>query len=246
MAPPSAPSTRAPNDELLSTILFLINNHYWCALYELYVDARRLKVLDSDLPSLNTLKSFFNDSKRFPDGVFRAVSDAFDSGVSAARVVDAESRAAVAEYELRCAREDLQNSRRGAGGGDARRGDDESGASVRRGLDADEAFAPTSGDSARTSADDVGLDAKLDAATYEYLSRRGYKATALSMRDESSTAAKLMEKDFASDGETKFRGAAKDVRARENDRDDGGSLGERTRARRRRGERADSRPRANR
>ena len=203
MAPPSAPSTRASNDELLSTILFLINNHYWCALYELYVDARRLKVLDSDLPSLNTLKSFFNDSKRFPDGVFRAVSDAFDSGVSAARVVDAESRAAVAEYELRCAREDLQNSRRGAGGGDAG-GDDESGASVRRCLDADEAFAPTSGDSARTSADDVGLDAKLDAATYEYLSRRGYKATALSMRDESSTAAKLMEKDFASDGERSF------------------------------------------
>ena len=68
MAPPSA-----PNDELLSTILFLINNHYWCALYELYVDARRLNVLDADLPSLNTLKSFFNDSKRFPDGVFRAV-----------------------------------------------------------------------------------------------------------------------------------------------------------------------------
>ena len=89
MAPPSA-----PNDELLSTILFLINNHYWCALYELYVDARRLNVLDADLPSLNTLKSFFNDSKRFPDGVFRAVNDAFDSGVSAARVVDAESRAA--------------------------------------------------------------------------------------------------------------------------------------------------------
>ena len=193
------------NDELLSTILFLINNHYWCALYELYVDARRLNVLDSDLPSLNTLKSFFNDSKRFPDGVFRAVSDAFDSGVSAARVVDAESRAAVAEYELRCAREDLQNSRRGAGGGGgADGGDDASGASVRRGVDADEAFAPTSGDSARSSADDVGLDAKLDAATYEYLSRRGYKATALSMRDESSTAAKLMEKDFASDGERSF------------------------------------------
>lgn len=200
MAPPSA-----PNDELLSTILFLINNHYWCALYELYVDARRLNVLDADLPSLNTLKSFFNDSKRFPDGVFRAVNDAFDSGVSAARVVDAESRAAVAEYELRCAREDLQNSRRGAGGGGGEDGgEDASGASVRRGVDADDAFAPTSGDSARSSADDVGLDAKLDAATYEYLSRRGYKATALSMRDESSTAAKLMEKDFASDGERSF------------------------------------------
>ena len=94
------------DDELLSTVLFLINRGYWLALYELYVDARRTNALEKDLPARNTLRSFFGDRERFPADVFRAVRDAFDSGVSAARVIEAESRAALAEYDLRLARED--------------------------------------------------------------------------------------------------------------------------------------------
>ena len=94
------------DDELLTTVLFLINRGYWLALYELYVDARRTNALEKDLPARNTLRSFFGDRQRFPADVFSAVRDAFDSGVSAARVIEAESRAALAEYDLRLARED--------------------------------------------------------------------------------------------------------------------------------------------
>ena len=78
------------DDELLTTVLFLINRGYWLALYELYVDARRTNALEKDLPARNTLRSFFGDRQRFPADVFSAVRDAFDSGVSAARVIEAE------------------------------------------------------------------------------------------------------------------------------------------------------------
>ena len=183
------PVESSDEDELLRTVLFLINENYWCALYELYVDARRTRVLEKSSAAANTLKSFFSDAKRFPREVISCVNDVFDSGVSAARVVDAESRAAVAEYELRCAREDARAGR--ANGttnedvaGDAR--------ATREAISRDDAFAAVS---AGKVSEGVDVDAKLDAATYEYLSRRGYKATALSMRDESPTAAALTEKD---------------------------------------------------
>lgn len=68
----------------------------------------------------------------------------------------------------------------------------------------DDVFVFMSGDFVCLSVDDVGLDVKLDAATYEYLFRRGYKVTAFSMRDELFIVVKLMEKDFVSDGERSF------------------------------------------
>ena len=184
------------DDELLTTVLFLINRGYWLALYELYVDARRTNALEKDLPARNTLRSFFGDRQRFPADVFSAVRDAFDSGVSAARVIEAESRAALAEYDLRLAREDAAAAGSAGGAGGERAG----GVDARAGVRDDEAFGEVEGDAceARTRAS-VDLDAKLDAATYDYLSRRGYKATALSMRDESSTAATLGEIDEEED-----------------------------------------------
>ena len=60
------------DDELLTTVLFLINRGYWLALYELYVDARRTNALEKDLPARNTLRSFFGDRQRFPADVFSA------------------------------------------------------------------------------------------------------------------------------------------------------------------------------
>lgn len=207
------PSQSSPDvdAELLPTILYLIQRGYWVACYELYVDATRTKRLDD--ASKATLKSFFTDANRFPPDVLACVRETFDSGVSAARIVDAESRAALAEYDLRCAREDLRRRRKSAGAAttttaaDGIDGDEDDGASreeIARALnDEDVAFGavpsistttPTRGeneeDDNRMSIG-VDLDAKLDAAAYEYLTRRGYKATALSMRDESVVAAKM-------------------------------------------------------
>jgi len=191
--------TASADDELLSTVLFLINRGYWLALYELYVDARRTNALEKDLPARNTLRSFFGDRERFPADVFRAVRDAFDSGVSAARVIEAESRAALAEYDLRLAREDAAAAAASGGGGGG--GERTSRVDARAGVRDDDAFGEVVGDASETrSGASVDLDAKLDAATYDYLSRRGYKATALSMRDESSTAATLSESDDGEDG----------------------------------------------
>ncbi|CEG00268.1 Armadillo-type fold [Ostreococcus tauri] len=197
-------------DELLNTVLFLINGNYLCALYELYVDARRTNALEKSVAAENTLKSFFADKTRFPPEVFKAVSDAFDSGVSASRVIEAESRAAVAEYELRLLREDLDAQRRdGTDGGGDGSGSNGQGRSTVKAMEDDDAFSnrpdtavgmDRASTGSRASGSDI--DARLDAATYEYLSRRGYKATALSMRDESRTAATLNEKDFMSDKET--------------------------------------------
>lgn len=186
------PVDSSDEDELLRTALFLINENYWCALYELYVDARRTRALEKSSAAENTLKSFFSDVKRFPREVVSCVSDVFDSGVSAARVVDAESRAAVAEYELRCAREDARAGRAGGTTSGASKDVACDGRATREAMERDDAFLASS---AGGLSEGVDVDAKLDAATYEYLSRRGYKATALSMRDESPTAAALMEKD---------------------------------------------------
>ena len=184
------PVDSSDEDELLRTTLFLINENYWCALYELYVDARRTRALEKSSAAANTLKSFFSDTKRFPREVISCVSDVFDSGVSAARVVDAESRAAVAEYELRCAREDARAGRASGTASVASENVASDGRTTREAMERDDAFAAVN---AGGVSEGVDVDARLDAATYEYLSRRGYKATALSMRDESPTAATLME-----------------------------------------------------
>ena len=197
------PPSSSPDDdvELLPTILYLIQRGYWVACYELYVDATRTKRLDE--ASKATLKSFFTDANRFPPDVLACVRETFDSGVSAARIVDAESRAALAEYDLRCAREDLKRTKAATtAGGDGDIDDDGvTREEIERALnDEDIAFGVAPSISTSTieveendNKTNVGvdLDAKLDAAAYEYLTRRGYKATALSMRDESVVAAKI-------------------------------------------------------
>ena len=188
MAPPGADA------DLLPTALYLIQRGYWCAVYELYVDAKRTGALARDDAANATLRNFFSDSKRFPASVLRAVRETFDSGVSAARVIDAESRAAVAEYDARVARDDLAAA---CGGGVDARETRTRARDVASATDADDAFRGVDDDGAIDAADAssssrrVDTDAKLDAACYEFLSRRGFRATALAMRDESLTAATL-------------------------------------------------------
>ena len=187
-----------PDAELLPTALYLIQRGYWCALYELYIDAKRTGALAADDAARLTLHKFFTDSQRFPAQVLRAVRETFDSGVSAARVIDAESRAAVAEYDLRIARDDL--ARHGKQSSSALRARDDADG-TRAAMDADDAFAPVpradaSMDASTSTQAHVDTDTKLDAACYEFLSRRGFRAAALAMRDESPTAATLDEQSF--------------------------------------------------
>ena len=187
-----------PDAELLPTALYLIQRGYWCALYELYIDAKRTGALAADDAARLTLHKFFTDSQRFPAQVLRAVRETFDSGVSAARVIDAESRAAVAEYDLRIARDDL--ARHGKQSSSALRARDDADG-TRAAMDADDAFgavprADASMDASTSTQAHVDTDTKLDAACYEFLSRRGFRAAALAMRDESPTAATLDEQSF--------------------------------------------------
>lgn len=195
--PPPPPSSF--DVDLLPTALYLIQRGYWCALYELYVDAQRTGALDADDAARSTLAKFFADRKRFPKSVLLAVKRTFDSGVSAARVIDAESRAALAEYELRVARDDSRS-----GDGRSRTATSSAG----RALDVDDAFRPLRATansdvdrSQPSSSSGADVDDALDEACYEFLSLRGYRATALAMRDESRACAEMENKRASARGD---------------------------------------------
>ena len=99
----------------------------------------------------------FRRSSAVSADVFSAVRDAFDSGVSAARVIEAESRAALAEYD--------EIGEDGSGGERGRGRERAGGVDARAGVRDDEAFGEVEHDAceARTRAS-VDLDAKVDAA----------------------------------------------------------------------------------
>lgn len=161
----------------------------------------------------DTLERYFGDQERFPVNDLRAYAEQVDVPLLQASVREQESRARVAEYDAELAAEDLQRARleleaaelerqaaekrRGAAGTSESRGDDNNAAAFAFSLSS-RAFADPDVESVES---DTSVSASepaflplpppsdserrvLNALVADYLDRRGYRATRLTLRDE--------------------------------------------------------------